>query len=994
MDEGYYKLLYNIPHDFDTECYLKKYNNNNLIHLNIIELYKFYNINKDVYSLDEEYYKLLYNIPHDFNTECYLKRYNNNNNNNNDDNDNLIYLNTIELYKFYNINKDVYSLDEDYYKILYNIPHDFDTGCYLKRYNNNNLFHLNTFDLYKFYNINKNDFPLDEEYYKILCDIPHDFDTDCYLKRYNNNNNNNLINLNTIELYKFYNKNKDFSLDEDYYKILYNIPYDFDNTSFLKRYNNDNIKLSKLNTNEICNFYNINKHDFPLDEEYYKILYNIPHDFDTKCYLNRYNNDNNNLTRLNTIDLYKFYNKNHDIFLLDEEYYKLLYNIPRDFDIKSYINRYNDDKNNLIQLITVDLYKFYNKNKDSFSLDEEYYKILYDIPHDFDTKCYLKRYNKNNTNLIHLITVDLYKFYSKNKEIFSLDEKYYKILYNIPDDFNVTIYLNSYYDEFSENYRNINDVFKHYHLKKYENISKNNVKYYKNLYNINEEFDYIKYLKINQDFIFNNDIQYVFKVYKKIILLEDIYECVLKNNNNTNVQLNFIDNYKFLINNFPQIVSEDDKRYYISLKGFVTDYYLNNKDEFNKYKIIETTNVIETIVNEPIEKIVKRERKQIINADSDLNRNEEEEELNKLKLFVLQNNINIDTSFFNLNTKNLVKQNKKQSINSNKEIIEYYDEKITEYIEKKITQNVVVETKEKIYNSFGYNFEMKSYDEIYNDIKFITSNLYFTYRLKNYYNHVFDTTDKIKIHQNNDKCAIFYTFNEYPHTYDVFKNNLLKLGDDYSHIVVCSLNNENYIKTIIGDQIDQIKLIVLPYNNITYNEFNNTLLSKNFWNNINYEEILLHNENTFILENKFNNFSTEDCLGYKLPNVFTYNKYTNGYSEISLRKKKEINKFLDNIDKITINNKLCMEIKEYFTLDKFPEDILYSKYIFDISKKTNDNNSSFREKIQNFDNTILIINYKFLSVNTKLSKDINEFIKNKYNEKLLILRKKIYNAIL
>ena len=89
-----------------------------------------------------------------------------------------------------------------------------------------------------------------------------------------------------------------------------------------------------------------------------------------------------------------------------------------------------------------------------------------------------------------------------------------------------------------------------------------------------------------------------------------------------------------------------------------------------------------------------------------------------------------------------------------------------------------------------------------------------------------------------------------------------------------------------------------------------------------------------------------------------------------------------------------MEIKEYFTLDKFPEDILYSKYIFDISKKTNDNNSSFREKIQNFDNTILIINYKFLSVNTKLSKDINEFIKNKYNEKLLILRKKIYNAIL
>jgi hypothetical protein len=845
----------------------------------------------------------------------------------------------------------------------------------------------------------------------------------------------------------------------------------------------------------------------------------------------------------------------------------------------------------------------------------------------------------------------LYHFYNLNNTSFSLDSEYYRIFYNInhEEEFNWIIYLECYEDDFDIKNRNIRDVFNHYHLKKYQTISKLNVKYYTKIYNIPNDFDYIQYFNLNSFFIFDDNIQYIFKVYNKIITIDDIYKNILTNENKTDLQNKFIYNYNFLINNFPQITDEDDKRYYIFINDFICEYYSNNF-EF-KTKTIKVTNHVEDIIVKPIEKFVTNKRKKNINKEVinkttpnlennnsnleslkllasknnidlnnlqnklttkestttndkhvnsnlsnleslkllasknnielnslqnklttkestttndkhvnsnlpnleslkllasknniDLNNlqnklttkettttndkhvNSNLQNLESLKLLASKNNIDlnnlqnklttkestttndkhVNSNLSNLETlkllvsknnielnnlhskltakestttndehvnsnlpnleslkllasknnidlnslqnkltakedisintedilKNLITQTKdltsnniintlekthnnttknisnmkknmsnmsnifsllsnvkiNDNVKNNEDEYEYYEEKIIEYIEEKIIKKVTIEKNEKVYNSFDYNFKMKSYEDIYNDLQTITSNLYFIYKLK-YRNNNNNNVDnsKIIIKKNNEKCSIFYTFNEYPHTKIVLKNNLLKLTDEWYHNIVCCLNNETFIKKIIRElKIEKINIIVLPYTNITYNEFNNVLLTTKFWNNFNCETILLHNENTIILEESINHYLNEDSLGYKLPMIFSYNKYKNGYSDISLRKKNTINNFLNNVNNINIKNKLCTEIKDFLNLEKYPEDILYSNYVHEL----NDINSEKKcITINEFNSKIFIVNYKFTFIETMLKKDIKEFLKK--NKRIKFLEKNI-----
>lgn len=94
-----------------------------------------------------------------------------------------------------------------------------------------------------------------------------------------------------------------------------------------------------------------------------------------------------------------------------------------------------------------------------------------------------------------------------------------------------------------------------------------------------------------------------------------------------------------------------------------------------------------------------------------------------------------------------------------------------------------------------------------------------------------------------------------------------------------------------------INVIVLPIKDITYNEFNEILLKPDFWQSIQGNNILLHNENSFILNSDINNsFLNSDCLGYTLPSIFMFNKLSNGYSDITFRKKS----LFQNLQKIQI----------------------------------------------------------------------------------------------
>jgi hypothetical protein len=325
------------------------------------------------------------------------------------------------------------------------------------------------------------------------------------------------------------------------------------------------------------------------------------------------------------------------------------------------------------------------------------------------------------------------------------------------------------------------------------------------------------------------------------------------------------------------------------------------------------------------------------------------------------------------------------------EKIEYYNETIIENTPKTIFKEIEVETTCEVYNSCNYSFTMSDYSQIYDDLHRIHHNLYFIYRFNSYIDFNFKNK-KINILNNSEKHAIYYTFNHYKHIQTTLRNNIIKLGDGWRHSVICGLDNEAFVRTICNNISPNICVIVLQINNITYNEVNNVLLDKIFWQNIWGETILLHNENTFILEEKITNFLDNKCLGYKLPSIFTFNKYVNGYSEISIRKKNIILEFLDNIEKITIKNELCNEIKVFFKLDYYSEDMLYSTYVFENISHTLEY-SKMNKIISDFDDTILAIFYKFSNIKSELREDIHEFVKNKNFSKIIFLEKFFSSSI-
>jgi hypothetical protein len=89
---------------------------------------------------------------------------------------------------------------------------------------------------------------------------------------------------------------------------------------------------------------------------------------------------------------------------------------------------------------------------------------------------------------------------------------------------------------------------------------------------------------------------------------------------------------------------------------------------------------------------------------------------------------------------------------------------------------------------------------------------------------------------------------------------------------------------------------------------------------------------------------------------------------------------LEHLEEIEINNYLCKEIKAHFNLDKMPEDMISSYYVFNIKNKelsNEDLEDSFKEKIKSLTKCIVIINYKFQNLDKcSLKGHIDEFIKH------------------
>lgn len=112
-----------------------------------------------------------------------------------------------------------------------------------------------------------------------------------------------------------------------------------------------------------------------------------------------------------------------------------------------------------------------------------------------------------------------------------------------------------------------------------------------------------------------------------------------------------------------------------------------------------------------------------------------------------------------------------------------------------------------------------------------------------------------------EKKSLLVETRNLPHLEFVIKNTIQKLGDGWGHIIFCSRDNHANVKNICKSISSNIEIFVLEKQLHTKNDFNNLLLSSDFWDKISCEKVLVYQPDTFIFKQFDDTFLEWDYIG-------------------------------------------------------------------------------------------------------------------------------------
>lgn len=805
------------------------------------------------------YWRTYYKIPNNFVEESYKKYLN-------FSSIKFQFNNFEDLYKFY-ITKgiEMYPLNDQYSRIHFEIPHDFDAKIYItvypeaKKENDNQIYH--------FYHYNKESFPLNAYYYRLKYNIPDDFDISVYNERYNFNYNES----NAYQFFKNIGK-VSYPLDSKYYAIKYNIPDDFDISVYNQRYN-----FNYNESNGYQFFNNIGQYSYPLDDKYYRVKYKIPNELDLDLYKKKYKLD------LSPNEIYIFYATNIDCRQLEPDIINKICEI--DLVDKNIIN-----ENNMYNLNQSDLYQ---KN-DNFHIDNNIdnlnnndssdIKTILKIPYDFNYETYNLRYQ------LELNEIDIYKFYKKNGNTsHPLDDIYYTLLYKTPSKLN-----NKYLESFKFLYPNkiktnhsMKDVLKYYsntiNYIKDNPIKSNDIEKYNHIFEL-----------IDPNVIYKDEV-FFYDFINLNIKLKNIYEVYLKYPD-SELAIQFITNFEYL-NNFKEyFCNEESKRNYFLIKDFANEYFnepnllIETKSYFSIRKTITKTRMI-----------TKKRKVKIC---------QEKQDVELIPLTDLSRPI--------LSLIELIKQNE--------DIYEYEDYEGEEEYTEEIDFFPLIYT--PLYTTFYYNLNIKNSKFTYFDIYLNLQNCQNFYNILKKKNYIIDAFSNYKPNPSDNKYSAFVILNDnYIHNYLSILNNLMYLSKISHFYIYFNPNLENspifnYYYKLISNKIETTK-IHLP-NEFTFNHYNNLILDISFWESFKTDYIILFNTLTFLKNDLFSNDISKFNSYYISNNLYKTNNLTT--NSFSIRSKSIIIDLLKNYINKNIffdNNTI---INNNLNIDKPIENYLFHKY--------------------------------------------------------------------
>lgn len=587
------------------------------------KIYKFYQEHKDTYHLDNKYFLIKYNINNPlFDPSLYIKINKLSYNLNSSD----------DLDRIYTLFSKNQHLDDNYYKIYYDIPDDLNIDMFIKRY-----FEIfeNKRDFLKIINQEQKNYVymvfnklkessnfcyLDDIYFRLCHNIPNEFNFNNYITRYpeiiNEINNKNLDDVNKNvkikkeEKYLYENFNiytAQYGLDDGYYKIFYNIPQEFDYNIFIKVYpdvvsiNNlqeesviyklsDYVKESVLfdNTKKIYKYYNENRKKYDFNDAYYHEYFIKEHNISEKINIETYIDMYEHLKiKINCIHFNKdenkkeYYNLYYKYLInelkenpIDDNYYRSLYNIDSELDVDNYVKRYNSELNEKISNIPENTLEYNEKvyqlvDLKNMPLDDKYYRLLYNIPDLLDPINYVKRYPDINDELVGLsentleYNIKIYNLCKTLLTYFKLDDKYYKIKYDISFLFHLQT-ITHYKVKYNLENNNYENDYQWFHEEGKNKIDLLSDEYLNILFCVPDDFSWkIHYFNNNSE-INSNDVDQVIKNTineNNINKLKSYCYFVTKN---TNI-IEFINNNKPINNNNNELLKNMDierKTYY------------------------------------------------------------------------------------------------------------------------------------------------------------------------------------------------------------------------------------------------------------------------------------------------------------------------------------------------------------------------------------------------------------------------------------------------
>ena len=859
-----------------------------------------------------------------------------------------------KVYKFYKEHKETHTLNNKYFMLKYKITEPlFDLSLYCKINNiNYNKTNINEIDnTYLLFSKNKK---LDDNYYKAYYNIPEDLDFKTFIKRYDVYFEDKQEYLQKLDqeqknyIYMVFDKlrkSNDFCyFDSYYYRILHNIPDDFNYNIYISCYPELKEKIKKINLKNVNIYTRISKEEkhiyeniekytteFTLGDTYYRLLYNIPLEFDYFLFINTYPEliEINNLKDESIINelsdfvrdsillddkkiLYKYYNLNRNKYALNEYYFKKyyykLYNIPVNINENVFIDMYIDLKTNILS-IELDnnknnyyrlYYNFIASKLDEVGLNnlyyealDKYYRLKYNIPDDFECDLYLKTYPEHLENIKS--TNNKYEF---NKQIYEkvdlnnmpLEDKYYRLKYNIPDLLDPIVYVKRYPD-IKDELINLQDNTLEYNKKVYE-LCETLLNYFK----LDDKYFMIKY---NISFLFHLDSINIFK---------DKYNIKYEKEYNNNyygfgeegqykIDLLSDDYLKILFNLSDEFNWYD---YYNSNKIHIDNSSIDielNENDINKIKSYcyfstKNTKILDYISNYKIDK------KKYYNIDSSFDYLIYSE---KFPYFYMNTRINVTPDFVYMfynnkitleNIYNLFKNNIQHPniqileinefmIKNEEKYIENYEYLISSKIFTKHYKDFFV-LKDYLNNIEKYTDNKFNKDDIVlliNTERFLGKHSFFNlYKTLNY-NVLLSNFEKRKITFSEEvsDLSIAYVYQSFNNCEFDIVNFIYSIQYIPSNIKVYILTNHNLFDNIIGNNIIKIN----------YSKKNKLLLP----NNIDEEHVFIWNSN-YIMESH-HIFLKKDIIS----DILVSNTIPE-YINVGILRKNDINNII-NIDNTT-----------------------------------------------------------------------------------------------